>query len=233
MISLSPFKNRYCAISIPLIALVAITLMFIGTTSAATIHNVSISNFAFNPQTIPIEKGDTVRWTNFDPAPHQIMLDHGQSLNYTGPILNKGDTDSFVFMKYGTFTYHCHIHPSMKGKVIVKGPTISISTDKTQYKPRDTMNVSLNITNPTTGAVNVSVKIQLELPSGKNVSVVDIKSVSLPAGFSRYIMFKSVTLPKNIPQGTYIWHAVLDDPKTGDIISHDLAKWELVGILKI
>ncbi|MFQ6054609.1 MAG: plastocyanin/azurin family copper-binding protein [Methanosarcinales archaeon] len=228
MMSLSLFKNRYPTISIPLIALVAIALMFIGTTSAATIHDVSISNFAFNPQTIIIEKGDTVRWTNFDTASHQIMLDPGQSLNYTGPILYKGDTDSFVFTKYGTFTYHCHIHPFMKGRVIVKGPTISISTDKTQYKPGDTMNVNLNITNPTTDAVNVSVKIQLELPNGKNFSFVDIKSVSLPAGFSRDIPFLSVPLPRNIPKGPYIWHAVLDDPKTGDIISHDHAKWELV-----
>jgi plastocyanin len=41
--------------------------------------------------------------------------DHEASRNTIAP----GATFSHVFRKAGTFRYHCSIHPSMKGKIVV------------------------------------------------------------------------------------------------------------------
>ncbi len=78
-------------------------------------YDVSIVNFAFSPNTLTINKGDTVVWTNNDSMQHRII---GGGLN--SPILNKGTTYSFTFNTAGTFDYICSIHPSMKAKIIVQ-----------------------------------------------------------------------------------------------------------------
>lgn len=78
---------------------------------------VSIENFSFNPSEIIIKKGTELTWTNNDSAPHTITSDAGvfQSEN-----LSQGQTYKFTFNEAGTFSYHCSIHPSMTGKVVVE-----------------------------------------------------------------------------------------------------------------
>ena len=59
----------------------------------------------------------TVVWTNNDSVGHTITADQG-----AGPasgVINHGETYAFTFNTPGTFSYHCSIHPSMKGTVIV------------------------------------------------------------------------------------------------------------------
>lgn len=77
--------------------------------------NVAIQNFAFNPSTITVDAGTTVTWTNEDSAPHRIKSDTFNSAN-----LNRGDSFQHTFNTPGTYDYICGIHPSMKGKVVVR-----------------------------------------------------------------------------------------------------------------
>ena len=76
---------------------------------------VSIKNFAFNPSTLTVKVGETVRWTNDDSAPHQIAGGFANS-----PVLPQGATFEFTFTTAGTYDYHCAIHPSMKGTIVVQ-----------------------------------------------------------------------------------------------------------------
>lgn len=79
---------------------------------------VTIQNFAFLPATVTINRGTTVTWTNQDSAPHQIVSDAGSIIS--SQVLSSGDTFSLVFDQVGTYAYHCAIHPSMKGTIVVK-----------------------------------------------------------------------------------------------------------------
>ena len=81
--------------------------------------NIEISNFAFSPQTLRVQAGDavTITWTNNDLAPHIIVSDTGNEL--TSEKLNQGNSYSHIFTTAGTYNYHCSIHPSMKGQIIV------------------------------------------------------------------------------------------------------------------
>jgi plastocyanin len=76
---------------------------------------ISIQGFTFNPSSITISPGDTVRWTNMDSATHTVVGDSISSGN-----LKNGDTYKQTFTKPGTYNYQCSIHPSMKGMIIVK-----------------------------------------------------------------------------------------------------------------
>ena len=79
---------------------------------------VEIKNFAFNPTEITIKAGGTVTWTNADAMGHDILSDSGES--FKSELLSTGQSFSHTFTAAGTYQYHCGIHPSMIGKVIVE-----------------------------------------------------------------------------------------------------------------
>lgn len=79
--------------------------------------NIFIADFAFQPQELIIKEGATVIWRNDDSVVHSVVSNEGM---FKSPTLNKGDEFSFTFSKAGVHDYHCGIHPSMRGKIIVK-----------------------------------------------------------------------------------------------------------------
>jgi len=80
--------------------------------------SVDINNFSFNSQILTIKAGTKVTWTNNDSVVHTITSDSGDLLN--SRVLDLGETFSFTFNKSGSFTYHCNVHKTMKGTVIVE-----------------------------------------------------------------------------------------------------------------
>ncbi|MFA6992952.1 MAG: cupredoxin domain-containing protein [Candidatus Gracilibacteria bacterium] len=78
--------------------------------------SVTISNFAFAPQTLTVDAGTTVTWRNDDDVPHTIV----SSGLFSSATLNTGDSFSFKFETPGEYNYSCGIHPSMTGIIIVK-----------------------------------------------------------------------------------------------------------------
>jgi amicyanin len=81
---------------------------------------VTISDFSFAPGTIKVKAGDTVTWTNKDSTSHTVTADVKTADAPDGPSIAQNETYSFTFKKAGTYTYHCSIHPSMRGTVIVQ-----------------------------------------------------------------------------------------------------------------
>jgi plastocyanin len=87
----------------------------IPVTGSATV-DVVISGFAFSPAAVTVQAGTTVRWTNKDSAGHTVVSDTGV---WESGDLGQGGTFSREFDTPGTFAYHCGVHPSMKGEIIV------------------------------------------------------------------------------------------------------------------
>jgi plastocyanin len=72
----------------------------------------------YGPQTLIVKKGTTIAWTNKDQGMiHDVVADDG---GFVSGLLTPGNTWSYTFSKPGVYTYHCHPHPWMKGKIIVK-----------------------------------------------------------------------------------------------------------------
>jgi plastocyanin len=79
-------------------------------------NEVLIQNMAFTPATITVNAGTTVTWTNKDAIAHTVTSDNG--LFNSGNIGSNG-TYSYTFPAAGSFPYHCSIHTTMKGTVVV------------------------------------------------------------------------------------------------------------------
>jgi len=80
---------------------------------------LTIQNMAFSPATIKIKKGTTLKWTNKDGTAHTVTSDDMSKVALNSASLAANATYSFKFDTAGTYTYHCSLHPTMKGKVIV------------------------------------------------------------------------------------------------------------------
>jgi plastocyanin len=83
---------------------------------AAAAAAVAIKDFAFNPGTIQAKVGQNITWTNQDSTAHTVTLDD-KSVD-SGNVQPNANY-SHAFTQAGTFTYHCSIHPTMKGTVTV------------------------------------------------------------------------------------------------------------------
>jgi len=88
--------------------------------SAAASGTVTIENMMFTPSQITVAKGGTVTWTNKDSIPHTVTDDLSNAGGPASGNIQPGKTYSFTFDKTGSFQYHCSIHPSMRGTIVVK-----------------------------------------------------------------------------------------------------------------
>jgi plastocyanin len=96
----------------------SVSMMGGGTTgSMMGSSRVVLKDLAFNPASVTIAVGATVTWENQDSMNHNVIADDG---SFKSPDLGSGETFSFTFQKAGTYTYSCHIHPNMKGTVVVR-----------------------------------------------------------------------------------------------------------------
>ncbi len=73
--------------------------------------------WCFSPNPIRITVGSTVTWTNTTAPTHTSTSDTG--VWNTGNIATGATSSAVSFPAVGTFPYHCAIHPSMTGSVIV------------------------------------------------------------------------------------------------------------------
>jgi plastocyanin len=87
-----------------------------GSDATVVTTSVTISNFAFDPTNISVSSGDIITFTNKDTVTHTITAYDG-SFNQT---VDAGQATEVKIIKAGTYDYHCSIHPSMKGSIVVK-----------------------------------------------------------------------------------------------------------------
>jgi len=84
--------------------------------SPSTQANVTINNFAFDPPTLTVKVGSIVQWTNQQDTDHTVTSDTGE---WDSGHLSQGQSFQQTFAKSGTFPYHCSIHSTMKGTIVV------------------------------------------------------------------------------------------------------------------
>jgi plastocyanin len=85
--------------------------------SVSTTDKVEIADYKFGPETIQVDAGTKVTFTNSDDTKHTATADDG---SFDTGDLDQGDSASVTLSKPGEFTYYCRYHPFMKATVEVK-----------------------------------------------------------------------------------------------------------------
>jgi plastocyanin len=87
---------------------------------AATVP-VEVEFAAFGPSQVEVLTGDTVSWENVGGRQHTVTADDG---SFDSGPLDPDTTFARDFAVAGTYAYHCTIHPSMTGAVVVSAVTL-------------------------------------------------------------------------------------------------------------
>src|SRR5689334_20913888 len=103
-------------------ALAIVTIMVAGRAQTAAAEDkaaveVKIDNFVFSPNTLTVAAGSTVKWTNHDDIPHNVV---SEDKSFKSKVLDTDEAFTYTFTKPGTYTYFCSIHPKMTAKVVVQ-----------------------------------------------------------------------------------------------------------------
>lgn len=103
-------------------SLVAVLTFFAGLTAGMAQQSavVEMRDYAFYPRDTVIAAGSTVRWINFDEAPHAVAMTGGRP--GSSPLIEPGKDYAFTFAQPGQFVYRCAVHPTMLGVVVVNAP---------------------------------------------------------------------------------------------------------------
>ena len=87
-----------------------------STTTPDSTTTVEIRNNAFNPAQLNVAPGTTVTFVNNDTVPHTVTADNGL---FDSGELAPGASYPVVLEGAGTVTYHCKLHPEMRGSIVV------------------------------------------------------------------------------------------------------------------
>jgi len=98
---------------------IAIAALAPGAAALATSQTVVIQNFSFAPSLTTINVGESITWHNLDAFNHTATSDTGAFDTAIPAAGNK----TIPFSVAGSYAYHCSIHPTMKGTVVVLGAT--------------------------------------------------------------------------------------------------------------
>lgn len=111
-----------------------VTYIFLFSSSivfSQTTHDVTVQNFSFSPQSLTINVGDIVKWTNIS-GQHNVLADDGSFTS--GPAAPAPWEYSHTFTAAGNNPYYCEPHggpggSGMSGIIIVQNP-VGVNDDK-------------------------------------------------------------------------------------------------------
>jgi plastocyanin len=77
---------------------------------------------AFDPASVTLKKGDTIRFVNNKLAPHNVVFDGHDELSHEALAFAPGESWETTFNEAGSFEYWCEPHrgAGMVGKVTVE-----------------------------------------------------------------------------------------------------------------
>ena len=85
-------------------------------TAGATTHNINIASGGYTPDTLTIDSGDTVVWTNTDTTDHTATDSDG---GFDSFPITPGGSFSFTFTTAGTYNYSC-LFQQFTGQIVVE-----------------------------------------------------------------------------------------------------------------
>jgi plastocyanin len=75
------------------------------------------TQLTFDPAMQTAHVGDVIQWNNTGSVGHTVTFDSEPSLS--DPSLAPGGVWEVKFTTAGTYQYHCSIHPTMVGTIVV------------------------------------------------------------------------------------------------------------------
>jgi plastocyanin len=123
-----------------------------GNVTVIPVRTVWITSAGFQPSTIAIQTGQSVKWVNKSSANQQVLADDA---SFASLVLTPGSSYSHTFSTAGTYGYRNGLQPSQKGTVVVTSPppgeALTLTSDTTLVTYGDTLTLRGRVANGTPG----------------------------------------------------------------------------------
>jgi plastocyanin len=107
---------------------VALAFLFLHANALAAVHDVTVNNNFFSPDSLTIQVGDTVRFINNTGTFHNVTAAGFQNQPSAASF-----THQVTFNSPGTFPYSCTLHANMDGLITVEGEVQSAELGVTAF----------------------------------------------------------------------------------------------------
>lgn len=123
------FSSVSRSLSLALCVIALVVGSFLMSVSPAAADTVTVKMgadsgmLAFEPSTVTIKAGDTVKWVNNKLPPHNIIFEGGAAdKSHDQLMFSPGESYEATFSEAGTYTYYCAPHrgAGMTGKIVVQ-----------------------------------------------------------------------------------------------------------------
>jgi hypothetical protein len=81
---------------------------------------VFLRDFSFLPDTLIVERGQTVTWVNCERGATEAHTSTADGGEWASQLLRRGESFSAALTSTGEFGYYCTPHPGMRGHVRVR-----------------------------------------------------------------------------------------------------------------
>lgn len=119
--------SRSLSLALCAVALVIGSFLMAVSPAAADTFTVKMGAdsgmLAFEPSTLTIKSGDTVKWQNNKLPPHNIMFEgDAKNKSHDQLMFSPGESYEATFDAPGTYSYYCSPHrgAGMAGKIVVQ-----------------------------------------------------------------------------------------------------------------
>ncbi len=113
-------------------------------------RSIDIRDNRFEPSDANVAPGTTLMWINYGQAQHTVTADDGQ---FDSGVLDPGDIFVVTVEGSGKLTYHCSLHPEMKGSVTVGEGVDEAATEEVIIEqPNPTLDPPIGDAPPAEGA---------------------------------------------------------------------------------
>lgn len=102
-----------------LVVAIAIVLVAAAPSGAGSVRAVSLQDIDIKPSTVRITRGTTVKWRFLDDRAAHNVTSRGRP-RFRSSATKTSGTHRVRFTRRGTYRYVCTIHPSMRGRVVVR-----------------------------------------------------------------------------------------------------------------
>lgn len=86
--------------------------------ASAKTWTVEIAGMRFEPDTLTVDRGDTIVWTNDDPVAHTVTSVAAKG--FDSRTIDPGGSWTYRAAARGRYPYACAFHPTMRATVVVK-----------------------------------------------------------------------------------------------------------------
>lgn len=118
--------SRSLSLALCVVALVIGSFLMAVSPAAAETFTVKMGAdsgmLAFEPSTLTIKSGDTVKWVNNKLPPHNIIFEGDKDKSHDQLMFSPGESYEVTFSEPGTYSYFCAPHrgAGMAGKIVVQ-----------------------------------------------------------------------------------------------------------------